>query len=104
MERKDESPWRVYILECADGSFYIGCTNALEARIEAHNAGKGAKYTAGRRPVTVVYAEPADDRSAALKRELALKRLSRANKQKLIDAAVALSSNASRASQSKGRG
>ncbi len=78
--------WRVYILECADGSYYTGCARDLAARIKAHNAGKGAKYTAGRRPATLVYAEPAESRSAALKREIRLKKLSRAKKRALATA------------------
>lgn len=76
--------WQVYILRCSDDSLYIGCTNRLEIRLAAHNEGKGAKYTAGRRPVALAYCEPAASRSAALKRELQLKKLSRAKKLMLI--------------------
>jgi len=74
----------VYILRCADGSLYTGYAVDLEQRCAAHNAGRGARYTAGRRPVTVVYSEPCDSVSAALKREHALKRLTRAEKEALI--------------------
>ena len=74
-----------YILRCADGSLYCGWTNHLDKRIEAHNAGKGAKYTKGRRPVTLVYYEEFATREEALKREAAIKKLSRREKLKLLD-------------------
>lgn len=74
-----------YIVECADGTLYSGWTNDLEKRIAAHNAGQGAKYTRSRRPVTLKYYEEFADRSEALRRECALKRLSHAEKQALID-------------------
>ena len=74
----------VYILRCADGSFYTGYAVDLEQRCAAHNAGRGARYTAGRRPVAVVYAEPCESVSDALKREHALKRLTRPQKEALI--------------------
>lgn len=74
-----------YIVECADGTLYSGWTNDLEKRIAAHNAGQGAKYTRSRRPVTLKYYEEFEDRSEALRRECALKRLSHAEKQALID-------------------
>ena len=76
--------WHVYILRCADGSLYTGCTNDLELRLAAHNAGKGAKYTASRRPVRIVYVEPAASKSAALKRELQIKRWGKSRKEALI--------------------
>jgi putative endonuclease len=78
--------WATYILLCKDGSFYTGITNDLEARVAAHNAGKGARYTSGRRPVKLVYVEEAESRSAASKREWAIKRLSRREKLALISA------------------
>ena len=78
------SSWVVYILECADGTLYTGITNDLDARTRAHNAGKGAKYTAVRLPVRVVYQEEAENRSAASSREAALKKLSRTQKLQLI--------------------
>lgn len=74
----------VYMVRCADGTFYTGWTIDVQARVEAHNHGRGAKYTAGRRPVTLVYTECCDSRSTALRREHSLKRLSRAQKQRLI--------------------
>lgn len=72
--------WVCYLLQCADGTLYCGITNDLEKRIAMHNAGEGAKYTRGRTPVTLAYAETCADKSAALKRERAIKRLSRADK------------------------
>ena len=78
--------WYVYILRCRDNTLYTGMTDDVDRRLEAHNAGKGAKYTRGRGPVTVVYQEQCDDRSAALKREHAIKALSRAQKLTLIAA------------------
>ena len=81
-------PWSVYLLGCRDGTLYCGVTTDLEKRVAAHNAGKGAKYTATRRPVRVVWSEPAADRSAALKREHALKRLTRRQKLALIRAPI----------------
>lgn len=74
-----------YIVECADGTLYSGWTNDLEKRIAAHNAGQGAKYTRSRRPVTLRYYEEFEDKSEALRRECALKKMSRAKKQALIE-------------------
>lgn len=81
--------WRVYILECADGSLYTGITNNLERRIEQHNTGTGAKYTRHRAPVELKYSETCADRSLASKRECAIKRLSRSKKLELIASAKA---------------
>ena len=74
----------VYILECADGSFYTGWTTDLEQRVAAHNAGRGGRYTRSRRPVKLVYWEEHPDRRSAQRREVALKRLARARKSALI--------------------
>ena len=74
----------VYILRCGDGTLYTGCTNDLSRRLAAHNAGKGAKYTRSRRPVELVYREEVPDKSAALRREAAIKGLSRGEKLALI--------------------
>ena len=79
-----DRPWHVYIVRCADNTYYTGIARDLQARIHAHDAGTGARYTRGRGPVTLVYSEPAADRPAALRRELAIKRLTRAAKRKLI--------------------
>ena len=75
--------WLVYIVECHDGSLYTGITNDLQKRIDSHNAGTGAKYTVARRPVRLVYREDAASRSAASKREITIKRLTRKAKQAL---------------------
>lgn len=79
--------WFVYMLLCADGTLYTGCTNDLARRTAAHNAGRGAKYTRARLPVALVYSEPCADRPAALRRELAVKKLTRAQKLALIASA-----------------
>lgn len=80
MEKKNY----VYILKCSDGTFYTGWTTNLEARVNTHNSGRGAKYTRSRLPVSLVYYEELCDRSAALKREAAIKRLPRDKKAALI--------------------
>lgn len=77
--------WYVYILRCGDGSLYTGITTDVQSRLEAHRSGKGAKYTRGRAPLELVYREECGDRSQALKRELAIKSLTREEKKKLID-------------------
>ncbi len=77
--------WFVYILLCSDNTFYTGITNNLEKRIKAHNSGKGAKYTRGRLPVVLVYYEKKEDKSAALKREIAIKALKRQEKELLLN-------------------
>ena len=73
----------VYMVRCADGTLYTGYTRDLERRTHIHNAGRGAKYTAGRLPVSLVYWELCGSRSAALKREYQLKRLERPKKELL---------------------
>lgn len=78
--------WIVYILECADKSLYTGITNNLENRIAAHEEGKGAKYTKGRGPFRIAHQETFKTRSDASKRELAIKKLSRPEKLKLLKA------------------
>lgn len=75
--------WYVYIVRCADRTLYTGVARDLSARIEAHNLGRGAKYTRARLPVKLIYQETVTDRSAALRREHAIKRLSRAEKRAL---------------------
>ena len=76
----------VYVLECADGTFYTGYTTDVERRVAEHDAGEGAKYTRGRTPVELVYTERFDSRSAAMSREYELKQLSRPAKERLVDA------------------
>lgn len=78
--------WWVYILRCADGSLYTGITNRLEARLQAHAEGRGAKYTRSRLPIELVFKESRPDRSAALRREAEIKTYSRADKKALIAA------------------
>jgi len=78
------SPWWVYILTCRDGSLYTGATNDLDGRLRAHADGRGARYTRGRAPLRLVYREACAGRSAALKREAAIKRLTRRRKLALI--------------------
>ena len=73
-----------YILKCKDDSLYTGWTNDLKKRISFHNAGKGAKYTKARRPVELVYYEEFQTREEAMKREYAIKQLSRKEKEALI--------------------
>jgi putative endonuclease len=77
----------VYIVRCADGTLYTGYARDLHKRVRAHNSGRGARYTSGRRPVQLVYAEAFRSRSNALRREHQLKQLSRARKEALIEAA-----------------
>ena len=76
--------WHVYMVRCADDSLYTGCTNDLLRRVEAHNAGKGARYTRSRGPVEVVWSVRVKDRSAALSREARIKGLSRSEKLALV--------------------
>ena len=71
--------WYLYLLECNDGTFYTGITNALEDRIAKHNAGKGAKYTRGRLPVKLLHAMVCLNHSEALKAEIQLKKLPKKN-------------------------
>ena len=76
--------WHVYLLRCGDGSLYAGATSDLARRLDAHARGKGARYTRSRLPVALVFCERAADRSAALRREAAVKRLTRAEKLALV--------------------
>ena len=72
------------MLKCSDGTLYTGWTNDLKKRVEAHNSGKGAKYTKARRPVELAYYEEFETKEQAMKREYAIKQLGRKEKQKLI--------------------
>jgi len=80
--------WHVYILECADGTLYTGVARDLDRRLLQHNGEKpgGPKYTSGRRPVSLLWSAGAENRGVAQQREAAIKKLSRAGKQKLIEA------------------
>ena len=75
--------WFVYLLRCGDGSLYCGITDDVSRRLEAHAAGKGAKYTLGRGPLELVYTEACESHSDALKREAAIKKLKRQEKLRL---------------------
>ena len=77
----------MYVIECADGTLYTGYTTDVERRVAEHDAGQGAKYTRGRTPVTLRHVESFGSRSAAMSREHAIKSLTRAEKQALIEAA-----------------
>ena len=72
-----------YILECADGTYYTGWTTDPQRRVSQHNRGKGARYTRSRTPVKLIYVESQPDRGAAMKREKAIKAISRRQKLKL---------------------
>ena len=78
--------WFAYIVRCADGSLYTGITTNLERRVAEHNVGEsaGARYTRSRRPVTLVYYERLESRSAATKRECLLRKLNKADKEQLV--------------------
>jgi putative endonuclease len=89
-------PCFCYIIECSDGTFYTGWAVDAERRLKVHNAGRGARYTRARRPVKLVYVEPQPDRTTAMKRERAIKRLTRAGKQALIGGVVPRVGRASR--------
>lgn len=78
--------YSVYLLRCADGTLYAGITNDLRRRLQQHNDGKGARYTSGRRPVKLVYAQNCASRSEALRREANLRKLSRRQKLDLVTA------------------
>ena len=75
--------WFVYLLRCGDGSLYCGITDDVSRRLEAHAAGKGAKYARGRGPLELVYTEACESDSGALKREAAIKKLKRQEKLRL---------------------
>lgn len=78
--------WYVYVLRCRDGSLYTGISTDVDARVRAHDAGRGARYTRGRGPVALVHVERKRSRSTALRREAAIKRLTRAEKTVLVGA------------------
>ena len=78
--------WFVYILRCGDGTLYTGVTDDVQRRLAAHRAGKGAKYTRGRGPLELVYTQEQPDKSAALRREFQIKKLTRPQTERLISA------------------
>ncbi len=79
-----EPDWFVYIVRCADDTLYAGVATDAQARVAKHNEGTGAKYTRTRRPVELVYVEPAAGRGAALTREHEIKKMSAAEKRRMI--------------------
>ena len=79
-----EHSWHLYILRCRNNTLYTGITTDVDKRFEAHASGKGAKYTRGRGPLTLVYREICGDHASALKREIEIKKLSRQEKELLI--------------------
>ena len=91
-DKRNFSDWKradvmnfIYIVQCSDGTLYTGWTNDLDKRMKAHNEGRGAKYTRARRPVELVYSEIFETKEEALRREYAIKRMTRAQKIKLIE-------------------
>ncbi len=82
--KKSRGKWFVYILRCSDGSLYTGITKDVRRRCEQHNAGTASRYTRSRLPVALVYQERHVSRSLALKREAAIKAMSRREKESLI--------------------
>lgn len=72
--------WYVYIVKCADGTLYTGIAEDVAKRVEIHNAGKGAKYTRGRAPVRLLWSEPHQSKSSALRSEYAIKQLKKEKK------------------------
>lgn len=89
--QKDRTTWWIYIVQCANGTFYTGMTTDLERRLHEHNnSTQGARYTRIRRPVTPVYQEGPMDRRAAMKREIAIKRLPRKRKAALAEGFMSL--------------
>ena len=84
MKKPSADPWFVYFLRCADGSLYTGITTDVIRRWKQHNAGTAARYTRSRRPTLLVYQEAHINRSQASKREAAIKRLSRRQKESMI--------------------
>ena len=86
MARQSARTWFVYILRCADGSLYTGITTDLTRRCQQHNNGTASRYTRSRRPVKLVYQEPQRSQSLALKREAAIKKLTRRQKLAMVRA------------------
>lgn len=84
MANAKHSQWYVYLLLCCDGSLYCGATNRLKARVEAHNDGRGAKYTRSHRPVHLVWSQACESKSAALSQEAMIKKFSHPQKLRLI--------------------
>lgn len=84
MKKRSSETWFVYLLRCADGSLYTGITTDVARRGRQHNLGTASRYTRSRRPTKMVYQEPHDSRSLALKREAAIKTLSKSEKEAMV--------------------
>lgn len=84
MGEQKSSDWFVYMVQCSDRSLYTGIAIDVSSRVARHNEGAGARYTRSRRPVELVYTEPAEDKGAALRREAEIKRLSASEKRSLV--------------------
>ena len=80
-----ENQWYLYVLRCGDGTLYTGITTDVERRLEAHRSGRGAKYTRGRSPLTLVYQECCESHSHALRREREMKALPRQKKESFLE-------------------
>lgn len=89
MKFKRKGKFYVYIVECSDGTYYTGYTPNIKKRLELHNAGKGAKYTRDRRPVELAWSKEYKYFKRAFKKELAVKKLSRKQKEKLVKEKIA---------------
>lgn len=87
-EGRRENMNYTYIVRCRDGTLYTGWTNNLEKRMEAHNSGKGARYTKSRRPVKLVYYEEFETKEEAMSREYAIKHMKKSKKEKLLEKTV----------------
>jgi len=90
MTIKTHSSWFVYIVRCGDGSLYTGITNDLKKRIKAHQEGKGAKYTRGRNPIVLLTSFEFENKSLAAKEEYRIKKLTRPQKENLINESQSL--------------
>ena len=90
---KDTKVYYTYMVRCSDGTLYTGYTTDLHQRVRTHNAKKGAKYTKTRTPVELVYYETFETKQLALKREAAIKKLTRKEKLSLIEASTLLGSD-----------
>jgi predicted GIY-YIG superfamily endonuclease len=83
-KRKKASAWRLYILKCRDNTLYTGITLDVSRRVQQHNSGTASRYTRSRLPVTLLFSEPCRSRSQALKKEYAIKRISRKKKEEYL--------------------
>jgi putative endonuclease len=82
---KKKDAWSLYLVRCSDDSIYTGISKNVDARIERHNQGKGARFTAARRPVVLIYQEKHKNRISAMKREIEIKRWPKTKKEKLAN-------------------